>query len=289
MKILITGGSGFIGKSFANKLKDHDLTLIDIKEGIDCRDFFKTNTESFDLIIHCAAIVGGRKTIDGSPLDVASNISVDIELFQWAIRTKQKRIVYFSSSAAYPTKLQTHNKSIKMKEEYIDFNDLDFPDMTYGWSKLTGEYMSRFAKENGVIVHTFRPFSGYGPGQSLDYPFPSLIKRAINKDKEFVIWGDGEQVRDFIHIEDIMDAVLFSVDNDIVGPVNLGTGIPTSFTNLATQICNAVNHKPEYKYLIDKPVGVEYRVADISNMQNFYTPKISLTEGITSMIKEYRV
>lgn len=289
MKVLITGSSGFIGKSFSNRLKNHDLTLIDIKEGKDCRDFFKSSTEVFDLVIHCAAIVGGRKTIDGSPLDVASNISIDVELFQWAIKTKQKRIVYFSSSAAYPIKLQTHSKSIKMKEEYIDFNSLDFPDMTYGWSKLTGEYMAKFAEENGVIVHKFRPFSGYGPGQSFDYPFPSLIKRAINKDKEFIIWGDGEQVRDFIHIEDILDSVLFSVENNIVGPVNLGTGVPTSFTNLATQICNAVNHKPEYKYLKDKPTGVEYRVADISNMKIFYTPKISLYEGIDSMIKEYCV
>lgn len=289
MKVLITGSSGFIGKSFANRLRDHDLTLIDIKEGKDCRDFFKAKLDSFDLVIHCAAIVGGRQNIDGNPLAVATNMSIDAELFQWAIKTKQKRIVYFSSSAAYPVELQTHNKSIKMKEDCIDFNNLNLPDMTYGWSKLTGEYLSRFAIDNGIAVHTFRPFSGYGPGQSLDYPFPSLIKRAIDKDKNFIIWGDGEQVRDFIHVEDILDCVLFAIENNILGPINLGTGIPTSFTELAKQICSVLDHSPRYTYLKDKPTGVEYRVADISNMKQFYTPKISLIDGIKSMIKEYHV
>lgn len=287
MKVLITGSSGFIGKSFSNRLKDHDLTLIDIKEGKDCRDFFKSNTEVFDLVIHCAANVGGRTTIDGNPLAVAINMSIDSELFHWAIKTKQKRIVYFSSSAAYPIKLQTHDQSIRMKEEYIDLNNIDLPDMTYGWSKLTGEYISRFAIEHGVKVYTFRPFSGYGPGQSLDYPFPSLIKRAMDKDKEFVIWGDGEQVRDFIYIDDILDSVLLAVENNISGPVNLGTGIPTSFTELAIKICDAVGHTPSYVYLKDKPTGVQYRVADISNMEKLFTPKVSLIEGIDYMIKGY--
>jgi nucleoside-diphosphate-sugar epimerase len=287
MNILITGSSGFIGKSFAKRLKDHKLTLIDIKEGKDCRDFFKESLDTFDLIIHCAANVGGRQNIDGSPLAVATNISIDVELFQWAIKTKQKRIVYFSSSAAYPIHMQTHSKSIKMQEGYINFNNLDMPDMTYGWSKLTGEYLSQFAIANGVAVHTFRPFSGYGPGQSLDYPFPSLVQRAMNKDQDFIIWGNGEQVRDFIHVEDILDSVLFAIENNIFGPINLGTGIPTSFTTLAKQICKVLDHNPTYTYLTDKPTGVEYRVADISNMEQFYTPKISLLDGIVSMIKEY--
>lgn len=287
MKILITGSSGFIGKSFANKLINNELTLIDIKEGKDCRDFFKKSTEVFDLIIHCAANVGGRTTIDGNPLAVAINMSIDAELFHWAIKTKQKRIVYFSSSAAYPIKLQTHDQSIRMKEEYIDLNNIDLPDMTYGWSKLTGEYLSRFAIEHGVAVYTFRPFSGYGPGQSLDYPFPSLIKRAADKDKEFVIWGNGEQIRDFIYIEDILDSVLLAVENNITGPINLGTGIATSFTKLATEICNFVGHSPNYVYLKDKPTGVQYRVADIANMEKFYIPKFSLEDGINFMVKAY--
>ena len=68
MKILITGHMGFVGKYFMRKYAGHNITGIDIKEGNDCRDFFKTNTDRFDLIIHLAAIVGGRQTIEGNPL-----------------------------------------------------------------------------------------------------------------------------------------------------------------------------------------------------------------------------
>ena len=106
MKILITGHMGFVGKYFMEKYSSHDILGIDIKEGNDCRDFFKSSNEYFDLVIHLAAIVGGRATIEGSPLSVATDLSIDSELCQWAIKNKPGRIVYFSSSAAYPIEYQ---------------------------------------------------------------------------------------------------------------------------------------------------------------------------------------
>ena len=102
MDILITGSHGFVGRYFINRLQEHNLTMIDIKAGTDCRDFFKREDKQYDLVIHLAAIVGGRESIEGRPLAVADNLSIDSEFFQWCLKTKPKKVVYFSSSAAYP-------------------------------------------------------------------------------------------------------------------------------------------------------------------------------------------
>jgi nucleoside-diphosphate-sugar epimerase len=190
MNVLITGHRGFVGRHFCTALNDHSITGIDIKEGNDCRDFFKECQARFDLIIHLAAIVGGRQTIENDPLSVATDLSIDAEFFNWCVRTKQDgSIIYYSSSAAYPTKLQ--ERPYRLKESDLDLSAISNPDMTYGWAKLTGEYLAKFAKENyGLRVYTFRPFSGYGADQDLSYPFPSFIQRAKAQLDPFEIWGE---------------------------------------------------------------------------------------------------
>ena len=280
MKILITGHKGFVGRYFCKKYADHDITGIDIVDGNDAREFFKVNDQYYDLVIHLAAVVGGRQTIEGSPLSVAVDLAIDAEMFQWALRTKPGRIVYFSSSAAYPIYWQTRNSRVRLRETDIDLNDLKMPDLTYGWSKLTGEYQAQFVQAEGIKVNVFRPFSGYGSDQDLSYPFPSFIKRAKEKHNPFEIWGDGEQVRDFIHINDIVDAVDEAIKQDITGPVNLGWGRPTSFNELAELVCNQAGYQPEIKHIETAPTGVMYRLCNPKKMLSFYQPKITLEEGI---------
>lgn len=286
MKILITGHQGFVGKYFVEKYKDHEVLGIDIKEGNDCRDFFKKSNEKFDLVIHLAAIVGGRATIEGNPLAVATDLSIDSEMCQWALNTKPNRIIYFSSSAAYPINLQ--KTPYKLKESDINLNNIMNPDMTYGWAKLTGEYCLQFLENEGIKVNIFRPFSGYGSDQDLDYPFPSFINRAKNKKEPFEIWGDGSQVRDFIHIRDIIDAVDQAIKDDISGPVNLGLSRPTSFNELQKIVCEIAGYDPAVKHIINAPKGVDYRCCDNNRMLDFYKPKISLEEGIEMALKGIR-
>lgn len=286
MKILITGHKGFVGKYFIRKYIEHEIIGIDLKEGNDCRTFFKENSHShFDLVIHLAAIVGGRLTIEGNPLAIADDLSIDSEFIQWCLKTKPKRVVYFSSSAAYPIKLQKIEKKHKLKESDIDLKDCSTPDMTYGWAKLTGEFCLQYLEEAGIKVNIFRPFSGYGTDQDLDYPFPSYIKRGKLKLDPFDIWGDGNQVRDFIHMQDIVDAVDEAIKQDIQGPVNLGSGIATSFNELQEMICTQVGYSPRINHILNAPVGVMYRCSDPSKMLSFYKPKISLEEGISRALK----
>ena len=284
MKILITGDAGFVGGYFRKALDGHEIVGVDIKNGLDARKFFAEDSTHFNLVIHLAAIVGGRATIEGAPLAVAVDLAIDAELFQWALRTKPDRIVYYSSSAAYPIELQYRYQENKLKEDGIDLGKIKSPDYTYGWAKLTGEMLAGYAEKEGLRVHVFRPFSGYGEDQSLDYPFPSFIMRGVRRENPFKIWGNGKQVRDFIHMEDVVAATLEAVKQDIPGPVNLGLGRPTSFNELAEMVAAECGYSPEIEHILGAPEGVQYRCCNPEKMLSFYVPKISLEEGIARAV-----
>lgn len=279
MKILITGDAGFVGRNFKRHLEGHDIVGIDIVNGIDARDFFRKDDTYFDQVIHLAAVVGGRQMIEGSPLSLAVDLSIDAEMFGWAMRTRPGNVTYFSSSAAYPTWLQNQYFGKILCEDDIDLEEIANPDLTYGWAKLTGEMLAEHARKAGLKVQVFRPFSGYGGDQALDYPFPSFIARGKAKADPFQIWGDGMQVRDFIHIDDICRAVIAAWQTDIQ-TVNLSTGRATSFNDLAFLVTQAVGYTPTLEHLESEPVGVFYRVGDPTLMETFYKAQISLEEGI---------
>lgn len=282
-RILVTGHAGFIGTHLLKRLPERGFNSvqgIDIVEGNDARDFFRTNNTRYDEIWHLAGVIGGRQGIEGNPLGVAVDLSIDSEMFNWALRTKPGRVIYMSSSAAYPIEYQRRGLAMKLQEDHINLDQIKTPDMSYGWSKLTGEYLARFLEAEGVRTHVFRPFSGYGEDQALDYPFPSFIGRGLRCASPFVIWGDGQQTRDFIHVEDMIGAMFAAIDQDVTGPVNLGWSRPTTFNSLAAMVAREVGYHPTIRHHLDKPVGVDYRVCDNTKMLSFYTPKITLEEGI---------
>ena len=228
----------------------------------DCRKFFKDNDDNdFDYVIHLAAIVGGREVIEKMPIAVAQDLAIDADFWSWATKTKPKKVINFSSSASYPIKFQKKDNYQLLKEDMIDFrNDIGVPDLTYGWSKLTSEFLAKIAYErNGIESVTYRPFSGYGEDQHENYPFPSLIKRALNNNgkKKFEVWGSGDQMRDFIHIDDCLNGVIMTCDKISDGSaVNLSTGKLTSFKKLAKNICNLIGFNPEVNGKSNKPEGV---------------------------------
>jgi len=286
MKILITGDEGFVGTNFKKHLdsKNNQITGIDIKNGRDVRDFFAKDDTKFDVVIHLAAIVGGRATIEGNPLAVASDLAIDADLFQWALRTRPGHLVYFSSSAAYPIFLQRAEYKQKLKEWDINLDHIRTPDLTYGWAKLSGEKLASYARAEGLNITILRPFSGYGTDQSLDYPFPSFIKRGKEKEAPFNVWGKGTQVRDFIHIEDIVRATFEAITNK-VEVSNLCSGRATSFIELAELVMMQAGYLAEIKTNPTAPVGVAYRVGATRKMLSFYEPRISLEEGIDRALK----
>lgn len=133
----------------------------------DARDFFAHRTDlgrlkepAFGDVFHLSAVVGGRLVIDGNPLAVAIDLALDALCFNWAVKTKPERLLYASSSAAYPVDLQGKDGAVALKESDIQFGGrLGQPDMTYGWSKLTGEYLARIAHQHyGLHTACVRPF-----------------------------------------------------------------------------------------------------------------------------------
>lgn len=239
----------------------------------------------FGDVFHLAAVVGGRMKIDGDPLSVATDLAIDAEFFNWAIAARPERILYASSSAAYPVQLQGDTGHVALNEDMIDFatGNLGAPDMTYGWSKLTGEYLSRIAAASyGLKVACVRPFSGYGEDQDETYPIPAIAARAARHEEPLTVWGSGQQGRDFVHIDDCVDVMIRVLEAIEDGSaVNIGSGTLTTFLEVARRFADLAGYHPEIKPLIDKPVGVQARYADTARATSLlgWTPSISLDEG----------
>jgi nucleoside-diphosphate-sugar epimerase len=327
MKVLIFGGGGFVGRHYVEYFlskKDY-VEVVDnlapLSGGIhpknwklfnpykykrkfrfinqDCRIYFKKKfKEKFDLVINLAAIVGGREVIEYNPLAVAEDLEIDTAFWRWSVVNKKliKHIITYSSSAAYPVILQKKNNFRLLKETDIDFskNLLGKPDLSYGWAKLNNEYLASLAYEKYGINNTiFRPFSGYGSDQDLNYPFPSIIKRAINHNanKKFVVWGTGRQSRDFIHIKDVVrGSILISKKIKNGKAVNLSSGKFLSFIDLAKLILKKLG-KNKVKVIgnSNKPEGVFARGGSTSFQKKLgFSPKISISEGIDFAIEYFK-
>jgi nucleoside-diphosphate-sugar epimerase len=253
------------------------------------QDFIKNNWfpefTRFGDVYHFAAIVGGRAKIDGDPMVVALDLSIDAEFFYWICNHKPERVLYPSSSAAYPTSLQSTTGAVALAEADIDFSkNLGTPDMTYGWSKLTGEFLARIAAQHyGVRVVCIRPFSGYGEDQDMSYPVPAIAARAARREDPFEVWGTGKQGRDFVHIDDILDFIQLLMEKVSDGSAwNIGSGKLTSFLDLIKLFSSFAGYSPSIKALTDKPVGVHSRYAnmDLVTAKFGWKPKISLEEGM---------
>ncbi len=312
VRALVTGSDGFVGRHMTHTLcsRGWDVTGIDVqydtsdpgRDGswynhnvIDALDFFRNPWPGrYDLVVHAAAAEPHRAAIDGRPMNLATNLMLDSAMFDWAVRTEQKRVLYLSSSAAYPVGLQAGHTPYRLSELDCRPDTLVtggllaalgsmgplIPDSSYGWTKLTGERVAAAANAAGLPVHVVRPFSGYGEDQGDDWPFGAFAGRARRREDPFTIWGNGTQVRDWIHISDVIAGALAVVDADERRPVNLCTGRGTSMAELVGLFCAAAGYSPEIELRTDRPAGVAYRVGNPSRMNEHYTAKVSIEEGV---------
>jgi nucleoside-diphosphate-sugar epimerase len=311
VRALVTGSAGFVGRHMVAELarRGWNVSGVDLVPTAgfrawcgDANDVFRGNYypgERFDLVVHCAYRVGGRAAIDGEPRNLAKNLELDAAMFDWAVTTGQRAVLYFSSSAAYPVRLQTAewvgiNGVHLLAEDDINLHQSSktgdwTPDARYGWAKLTGEKLAEAAAETGLLVHVVRPFSGYGEDQNPDeYPFPAIVRRAAAGDLS--VWGPPGQRRDWIHIDDVVRGALAVVDADERRPVNLCTGLATEFGDLAQLVWRAGQLAdgicPSVRYQPERPTGVMCRVGDPARMFGIYWPRVTIEEGIRRALAE---
>ncbi len=321
-KVLVTGAAGFVGRHVVQRLlaagdEVHAVDCVaEFTGGIDpadgwplfdprqydrfhfykedCRTWFaRVKDTDLDYTFHLAAMVGGRLMIENNPLAVADDLSIDAAYWGWARQARPKKTACFSSSAAYPVSLQRAEGYRLLKEEMICFDrDIGMPDMSYGWAKLTCEYLAQLAyQKHGLHSICFRPFSGYGEDQDDAYPFPSICKRVLkHRGADIVnVWSTGTQMRDFIHIDDCVDGVMTMIDCiDDGSAVNLSTGVLTSFIDFAKLAAATVGYFPDVRGLSDKPAGVHARGGDTAKQRRLgFQHKIAFRNGVERALNYY--
>jgi len=260
-RALVTGSAGFVGRHMTMELirRGYDVTGVDIAPGrfgwqADMLAWLHHDRSRYELVVHAAAVAPHRAAIDKAPSTAVTNRLLDVSLFEWAVRTGQEHVLYFSSCAV------------------LDATDLD----EYALTKVQGENLARLARKTGLRVTVVRPFSGYGEDQSDNHPFRAFVERAKSRQDPFVLWGDGQQTRDWIHIDDVVHESLLAVECQMESPVSLCTGIGTSMRTLAGLICAEAGYEPEFKTLPGHHPGVARRVGTPA----FIRKKIDLVEGI---------
>ena len=292
MRAIITGANGFVGHHMRRHLESlgWKVTPVDLQPNDDAMHVFNTVDDCpvYDLVVHAAAAGPNRRAIDEQKGNFPYNVMLDAAMFNWAIRTKQRHVVYLSSCAVYPAGLQdergwrtTADRGFSGDRRLVEdmaFDGDPFDD--YGHTKMIGERMAHAARSAGLNVTVVRPFSGYGEDQSEDFPFRAFIERARRRENPFTIWGNADQVRDWIHIDDICASIMTLVSADVQGPVNLCTGVGTTMRQLADLIIQTVGYDAALSVDTEAPMGVFYRVGHPGRLNEFYTPSISIEEGV---------
>ncbi|HXH73897.1 MAG TPA: NAD-dependent epimerase/dehydratase family protein [Bacteriovoracaceae bacterium] len=266
MKCLVTGGAGFIGSNIVDLLlkRNHEVTVLDnfstgykenlssyegkiriIEGDIRNRATVDTAMKGQDAVIHLAASVGNKKSIDEPLTDAECNVFGVINVLE-SIRQHNVRSITFSSSAGIFGEPQYQPVDEKHPCE---------PDSPYGATKLCGEkIILSYMKLYKLRAVCLRYFNVYGERQRFDAygnVIPIFVSRALNK-QDIKIFGDGLQTRDFIHVKDIAMANVLSAENpNVFGPINLGTGKSISINDLAAMVNDIVGqdvkilHEPE--------------------------------------------
>lgn len=257
MRALVTGHEGFVGRRLVPKLVRAGYEVHGT-ENLQGFLISPVTSERWDVIVHLAANIINVHDRGKIGMRAFDDLQLDLKMFKWVESNPPAKAFVAMSSCA-----------------------LDFPEDPYCMVKIALESFAQCLHKRGVPVVILRPFSGYGAGQSLEYPFPAILGRARRREDPLVVWG-GSQVRDWIHIEDLTDAIIHGLDHFPRGvPLQIGTGIGTDFFTLAKMIADAVGYSPQVSGDATKQASSPRRVADTSLAQKFgWRASISLQQGI---------
>ena len=307
VKILICGAGGFIGGHLASKfIQDNNIKLIcaDIKPleywfqsfensinySLDLKDYVNALkvTEGIDYIFNFACNMGGMGFIENNKAECMLSVLVNTNLLRAAKENKCKKF-FFSSSACVYNSLKQNETFVKgLKEE--DAYPAD-PEDGYGWEKLFSERMCRhFSEDFGLETRVVRYHNIYGPIGTFDggrEKAPAALCRKIilakkNKEKIIDVWGDGEQTRSFLFIDDCIKGTLDVFQSNKHDVFNIGSEEQVSINEMIQIIEEIADYKVKKNYQLDKPKGVRGRSSDNSYIEKKigWKPDFTLREGL---------
>ncbi len=241
-----------------------------------------------------AAAIGGRGYIDTHPAECCLNFAINNNVIEETCWAGVDRIHYSSTACVYPTSLQSeYNSTYLLREEDAFKDGWANCDGEYGWAKFMGEMeLLAFNKQYGLKCSISRYVTAYGERENDTHAIIALIKKAVEKRDPYVVWGSGEQDRDFTYVSDIVDGTMLAAEKITDGtPINLGTSKRYKIKDVAKKILDLSSHKPK-KIVFDKskPEGVMSRALDISKAKELlgWEPRVDLETGLRKVITWYR-
>ncbi len=295
LRILVTGGSGFIGSEVVNLVRKRlgDVENLDINPNSEITaditnvDWDLIDLSRFDAVIHLAAMISVPESFEIPERYFQVNVEATERLFTSCVKNSVPKVIFSSSAAVYGSS----------KAERKVVGEEAPPESPYAETKMKGEELAKQLSTSETEFTVFRFFNVFGPGQSADSPYASVIPKFVKKmcsGTPITIDGDGLQTRDFIHVTDVARALISASQKKSGIPfeiINLGTGEGISIIDLANLMKGilkerGISREPEISHGPSREGDVRDSTADIQGLDRFI-PLDSLTsleEGIRDLI-----
>lgn len=303
-KVLVTGAGGLVGTQVAKLLLEQGATVrgtyrnrevpswVGDLETMKCNfmnlDDVKKAVDGMDIVFVCSANTSGAGVMAHDPLQhITPNIIMNSTLMEESYRAGVERFFFVSSATTYPP------ADYPIKEEEVFSGE---PYKTYfgvGWMKRYTEILGQFYQRNNLMkIATVRPANIYGvQGEFSDetgHVLPALIRRALEKQDPYVVWGNPDVVRDFTHSKDMARACLDVTEKYAVcDPINIASGNLVTIGESVDLILKYANHNVEPQYDESKPVTIQYRALDTTKAKEVigYKPSISFEDGLQETVE----
>ena len=297
-KILITGSNGMLGRNIVNSKKFNKIKIIktfknelNLKNYNDVKKYIKDKKP--DLIIHCAAKVGGIQDNINNPIDYLNdNFLINYNVINCAYKLKVKNFINIASSCIYPK-----NMNKKLQEEDVLKGKLEETNEGYALSKIYGlKLCSLISKNKNYNYITLIPSNLYGPYDKYDadksHLLAAIIKKCItaekNKRKNVYMWGNGTVKREFLYISDLVNFIYLCIKiklSKLPNIINVGYGRDFTVKEYYKLVLNQINPKIKIKKKLNMPVGQKSKLLNISKAKKIgWKPLININEGIRKTI-----
>jgi GDP-L-fucose synthase len=299
-RVFVAGHRGMVGSALVralNRRGNHQLILrsreeLDLCDAAQVRQFMQA--ERPDTVILAAARVGGIQANLDAPADfVFQNLQIQNNVIDSAARSGVSRLCFLGSSCIYP-----RLSAQPMTEEALMTGPLEPTNAGYAIAKIAGLTMARaYQQQYGMKAVCPMPCNLYGPGDCFDlkksHVLSALVRRFVDAEasgaKSVTLWGTGRAFREFMHVDDLAEAVLFIMDRwDSPEIINVGTGQDISIRKLAEMIADQCGYTGAIEWDTTKPDGMPRKLMDVTRLTQLgYRPRISLEAGIREMISAY--